>query len=763
MPLVPGPALDDRTYAQILEVVKNRIPVHTPEWTNFVKADPGVTLLELFAFMTETLLYRVNLMPERNRRAFLSLLGVGVQPGAAALGLVSVQNVQGERQVLTLPARAEFSAGSVPFRSARPLEVLPLEARVYYKHPVQLPEASQPALDDLYASFFPDGQTGRATPYESLELGGAAGASSTVSLGQDTVDGALWLALMLRPADRPAPATPAAWAAVRREVAAMLAGRVLSLGVVPDVQVPDRQVRLAGEAAPAGLNFALPRAELNVTTSMQARYRPLSDLTALDDVLNQPGTLELVLPGADQLDTWRGLAPLEAGVGDLPPALDDPADDERVLTWIRVSSSQNSSARISWLGINALSVRQERWVYGERLPDGNGEPDQRLTLTQTPVLPETLRLSVSVPGSPASEWTRADDLASADPEVPVPDLRQPPHQSTAVRPLQSEVYTLDPASGEVLFGDGFHGKRPAAGAQLRADYAVSLGAAGNVERGQIRALHDPRGELSVSNPVRTWGGAAPQSLSDAEKGVPLYLQHRDRLVNAQDFQTLASQTPGVEVGRVEVLPACHPGLSASVPGDAPGAVTLMLIPLRDPKQPDAPTPDRLFMDAVCAYLEPRRLITTELFLRPPVYVPIWVSVGLEVVGGAPFSGVRDAVKAALTRFLSPLPAEESDLRLWFAPRPLSLTGGWPLGKAVLAGELLTEVSRVAGVRVVNALLLGRAQGPQTQISLQGLELPRLVGLSITQGNAVELDALQGQTPIGAPPSLPVPFTPQDCR
>src|SRR5256885_4347465 len=87
--------LDDRKYQGLLDEAVARIPVYTPEWTNFNKSDPGVTLLEVFAFLTENLLYRANQIPERNRRKFLQLLGIGLQPASAARGLVTVGNDKG--------------------------------------------------------------------------------------------------------------------------------------------------------------------------------------------------------------------------------------------------------------------------------------------------------------------------------------------------------------------------------------------------------------------------------------------------------------------------------------------------------------------------------------------------------------------------------------------------------------------------------------------------------------------------------------------
>jgi len=80
MPLAP-PVLDDRRFGQLVDETLARARVHTPEWTNFNQGDPGVTLVQLFSFLTENLLYRTNLIPERNRVKFLQLLRV---PLAAA-------------------------------------------------------------------------------------------------------------------------------------------------------------------------------------------------------------------------------------------------------------------------------------------------------------------------------------------------------------------------------------------------------------------------------------------------------------------------------------------------------------------------------------------------------------------------------------------------------------------------------------------------------------------------------------------------------
>jgi hypothetical protein len=205
---------------------------------------------------------------------------------------------------------------------------------------------------------------------------------------------------------------------------------------------------------------------------------------------------------------------------------------------------------------------------------------------------------------------------------------------------------------------------------------------------------------------------------------------------------------------VEVLAAFNPDAS-SEPGDAAGAVTLLVIPRYDATQPDAPVADRLFLDAICEYLEPRRLVTTEVFLRGPTYIPIWITVGIDVVPGAAIPQVREDVKRRLLAFLAPLPL------------PGETDGGWPLQRSVMQLDLVAEANRVDGVRRVNGLSVAAGSGsPAASIDLGGwLELPRVVGVSVTAGDPVELDALRGtRTPsgTGGPVVVPVPVIPETC-
>ena len=81
---LPIPPLDERGYKDLLDEVLARIPVHAPEWTDFNERDPGVTLVELFAFLTQTLLWIEERQRQRRRRRRLVVLIVGIA-GVGAL------------------------------------------------------------------------------------------------------------------------------------------------------------------------------------------------------------------------------------------------------------------------------------------------------------------------------------------------------------------------------------------------------------------------------------------------------------------------------------------------------------------------------------------------------------------------------------------------------------------------------------------------------------------------------------------------------
>src|SRR5579872_1172330 len=75
MPL-PNINLDDRKFEDLYQELVRRIPTYTPEWTDYNDSDPGVTLMQLFSWLAEIIIYRLNKVPEKNYVKFLELVGL---------------------------------------------------------------------------------------------------------------------------------------------------------------------------------------------------------------------------------------------------------------------------------------------------------------------------------------------------------------------------------------------------------------------------------------------------------------------------------------------------------------------------------------------------------------------------------------------------------------------------------------------------------------------------------------------------------------
>ncbi len=766
MPLTV-PSIDDRRFQQLVDETLARARVHTPEWTNFTQSDPGVTLVQLFSFLTENLLYRANLIPERNRIAFLQLLRQPLAPASAAQGLVSISNERGAPLTQTLPADLELRAQAVPFRTQLGLDVLPIEARVLFKRPIALTDAQVDYYRLLYASYgtqFP----ADVNLYETVALDPAV--VDEVDLNKDAVDRSLWVALLARKNDGAA-ASGDSWKSLRDE----LGGRVLTLGIVPALDDVSATLTPGGSSVPRSLLvFELPRVPADGSVPRDANDRPAPTYRQLEphtevDLLSGPGVVQLALPQASELGMWRGVDPLEAGVGDMPPMLEDSALAGRVLTWLRIRSNGAAQARIKWAGINVAPVRQSERVAAEPLASGDGTPDQTRRLARAPVLAGSVEVVTRAGSDTPLTWHEIGDLAAASPEVPVTDPRAPPGAAPpAVEPTLVNVFELDPEAGVLTFGDGLRGRRLPLDARVFASYEFCQGAAGNVAEAAINGAPQLPSGFSVSNPVRTWGGADAETAGDGEKQIKRYLQHRDRLVSAQDFESIAWRAPGIQIGRIDVLPAFHPDLVPNEPGAAPGVVTVMAIPRLDPVQPEAPRADRLFLNALCRHLDPRRLVTTELVVRGPVYKGIWISVGIDVTAGYSIAQVVESVKAKLRAFLAPVGpgGYQAQTAPLFTPPADDPARGWPLRKAVASRVLLAEVARVAGVTsVADVLLAEGARAPADSVDMSGLELPRVLGISVVAGEPLAIDAVRGDAVTPSAPTastLPVPVYPGAC-
>ncbi|MET8719257.1 putative baseplate assembly protein [Streptomyces misionensis] len=130
---LPSPNLDDRRFQQLVDEAKRYVQQRAPEWTDHNVSDPGVTLIETFAYLVDQLLYRLNRVPDKNYTAFLDLLGIRLFPPAAAGAEVDFWLSAPQPEAVTLPAGTEVTTADgeaeepVVFATTGELRIVPSE------------------------------------------------------------------------------------------------------------------------------------------------------------------------------------------------------------------------------------------------------------------------------------------------------------------------------------------------------------------------------------------------------------------------------------------------------------------------------------------------------------------------------------------------------------------------------------------------------------------------------------------------------------
>ena len=98
------PNLDDRNWQDLVNSAIDEIKTNLDtNWNDLSPGDPGVVLLEAFAFLTEQMIYRLNRLPEKAYVAFLRLLGVSLYPPTAAKVKVEFWSDSETTETITIP------------------------------------------------------------------------------------------------------------------------------------------------------------------------------------------------------------------------------------------------------------------------------------------------------------------------------------------------------------------------------------------------------------------------------------------------------------------------------------------------------------------------------------------------------------------------------------------------------------------------------------------------------------------------------------
>lgn len=666
MPLASHfPVLDDRKFGDIVDEARSRIPRYTPEWTDFNPGDCGFALVELFAWMTELLAFRLNQVPKLTYLKFLQLVGIELRPAQPATTILTFPVQQGfSANIVILPSRTQVATAEpdeeghpIVFETERTLTAL--RARLsavqsYDGYSYRLVTGANDALDEGFAPFGP------------LATSGAA-----LLLGFE-------------------------------DAGELPAGAELALAFWPKSPLKDLPPAPCG-----GIATAVPSpAKIVWEAWAGSEWRPINIL--LDETLGftRSGLVLLQTPAKGQA--------VQAKLGNA-------SDKPRYWLRARLAKSAYQEAPLL-LGVRANAARasEEQTASDEVLGGSDGTPDQIFTLANAPVVPGSLVVEV-YEGTQSEVWEPVDDFFG----LPTDEPAYVPNWSTGEIRFPGIATPSSGKGGRIPVANP---DRPTSSVIARA-YRFGGGIRGNVGPGTITAVQTAIAGLDVagvSNPLGAAGGSDEEDIEVAMERAPRVLKARDRAVTSGDFELLAMET-GI-IARAKAFPLFHPDF----PGiEVPGVVTVIVVPEiagspEDQLLVPAPRPVETMLRTICNYLDARRLLTTELYVVGPTYVPVSLRLSAVVTPGADAAKASNALSDAMRRFFHPILG--------------GLDGsGWPFGGTIRYGDLyrtaLVEgIERLTDVEIIRD---GQPFGQCTDVPIDTNALIDLVDVSVTVVEDVE--------------------------
>ncbi len=688
---LPTPNLDDlRFQKDLVDEARRRIVHYCPEWTEYNVSDPGITLIELFAWMTEMIVYRLNQVPEKNYIKFLELLGIQLQPASSA--------------------RTELT-----FWLSTPFPIAP-EDETFAVVPQGTEVATQRTEEEREVVFTTDERLVIAPP-RLTQLRRDADPDDFHRNYLSRLGVELFYAF-----DRESP-QPGNTFYLGFDAGRDMSGHILQLRFQCE-EVMGTGVRREDPPWVWECSVGNGRWE-----EVPPSNRP-GERDTTGGLNNAEGQLVLYLPLSFKPDQVHG----------------------RNAYWIRCryeprrpeQGMYSESPRIQNIEAYTLGAATRAThavvVRNEMLGRSNGEPGQTFNLEHAPVLDLQEGETVEVEEKRHGEvvfvpWTRVPDFSESD--------RYDRH---FVLDTATGQVRFGPAIRQRDGSVRQYGRIPEAGRRIRfTRYRHGGGVIGNVPAGALTVLHSSIPYIDrVTNLRRASGGRDQETLEEAKMRARRELRTQQRAVTAQDYETLALGASRA-VARVKCLapgrkdrPPVPAGADAPLSSAAslpPGMVELLVVPAAfDALRVGDLTGlhlDPALQETVERHLDPVRLLTTTLRVREPRYLGIKVYAEIVPAEYSDPQAVRSRVLRLLRRFLTPLSLEDAAVpdrteaehrESPFGPH----WEGWPFGRDLYLSELYSLVHQVPGVKHIWEIKLWRRPVIPAQEAEQPGQPPVLV-------------------------------------
>lgn len=739
------PSLDDETFEEIVKDSRLFIPQFAREsWTDYNIHDPGITFLELFAWLAEMQMYQLNRVTEKNYRKFLYL--VGVSPYDAKPSRVEITfdtedmpfdensdtRIEKGREVIT-----ELNGKRIVFETEEEINLIQsnLTAIITRSNSQVIDNTDANKVDNIYfAAFGEKGGIGatielgfdKQLPKKEIQItfdlfdddlpsleNGNLEPKPSVNLLWEYLSGGKWKELTIKK---------------DTTLALNRSGRI-TFNISTDMEKKDDKYWIRCrwkdglyEIAPL-INSIL----LNTVPAVQMEKVTKEEiLTGFPDQiiqLEKTTVINRITFDVDDIQDWCGLLKQikeQANSVGLSPGkkIWSKFDSETQTSIDEWEGKKEPDTAMKCVIIETLNKLLEARDLYDKDSFKDIDPAQlpknilSKNMLNAPINEVRIFNRFLIEASfPGNEDFDSDKIAKNRLVVKVCEKDKEEYwyevnDFNSSGPDDSQ-YTFEPMTGEITFGNGLNGRIPPMNdlippkSIIRISYKTTLGQKGNFPEGQKWIINKIGFENVLGvNFKQATGGLDAESIEDAKSRAKKDFRALYRAITSEDFERLALSTPGLRVARAKAIPNYNPEYPQI---NIPDSITVVIVPSTRGDE-TTPIPGKGFLQTVSSFLETRRLITTNLHVIGPEYVTISISCKVRLMKKSSPAEVTKRIRNELNKFLDPLRGGQDGK-------------GWLFGRAVYPSEICQIIDNIEGLDCAYDIILSAesANGQYTKV------------------------------------------------
>ncbi len=625
--MLPIRSLDDQMFEEIVKNAKKMIPSFTDEWINQGSSDPGITFIELYAWLKEMQQYYLNQISIKNKYKYLKILGQNLVYDKPSVAIVTISNIENEKR---LPDKCKFSANGIIFETTREEVIFPVNIEKFYttegKNIIDISEENwknqyyvfgrEPKLENTFYICFNEKLPTKTDIDITIKI------YDDYPIKRNKIKDSSFYPLAILQWQY---YNENGWEKIENikdETFSFINTGIISFNINKDMH-KNNEGLYSIRAILKECNYEIPPILKYISTNSikVVQKDTISDNIQFDvssekiqefrlpNYLGQMGDIEVFIRRSDGL--WEKTYEYELKV----------IQNNKILI---LNKFKHDNFPIEGKKNLKVCCYKSESEFKRNLGIADGFPFLAIDLNLDNIYYEDFEILISkdLKGLVWEEWSKTEDLYLVN--------------------CKDRSYFLDLSKNTLNFGDGINGRIPN-GEIIITSCSTTIANEGNVKKGEINNILWNRNNETIINYEHAVGGKIVPTIEDLFKQVRKGLKEVTRAVTDDDYEVIVKSTPGLMIKNAKAIVPEEPNSIFS--NTNPNCVYIVAEPYSRGKKQGL---NKAYVRNIKNQIEKYRLITTEIEVIPVEYLGI--DVYGEVIVKSYYKDAKDRIEDSIRNY-----------------------------------------------------------------------------------------------------------------